>query len=203
MNRRRPSSICRCRNSRRCWPARRWTTLRRSGFSPRGGDRAEERRRRPAREARFRAARAATSPAARKPRAAAKGQDHRHDRRLYRHMAGCRRQVQRDHRGLPRSRLEQNDQCYGESQFLRGRIAAMREILDMVQPSRSLQHKPTGRTDGPAIAAGFDEGVEHMSRRKTVAAPESRPKRNSGPNSRPRKKAPRRATDLQKSRRKG
>lgn len=33
-----------------------------------------------------------------------------------------------------RSRLEQNDQNYGESQFLRGRIAACREILEMVKP---------------------------------------------------------------------
>jgi len=34
-----------------------------------------------------------------------------------------------------RSRLEQNEQSYGESQFLRGRISAMRDILDMVKPS--------------------------------------------------------------------
>lgn len=34
-----------------------------------------------------------------------------------------------------RSRLEQNDQGYGESQFLRGRISACREILDMVRPA--------------------------------------------------------------------
>jgi hypothetical protein len=34
-----------------------------------------------------------------------------------------------------RSRLEQNDQSYGESQFLRGRISAMREILEMVKPT--------------------------------------------------------------------
>ena len=33
-----------------------------------------------------------------------------------------------------RSRLEQNDQSYGESQFLRGRISAMREVLDIVKP---------------------------------------------------------------------
>jgi hypothetical protein len=34
-----------------------------------------------------------------------------------------------------RSRLEQNDQSYGESQFVRGRITAMRELLDMVKPA--------------------------------------------------------------------
>jgi predicted GTPase len=34
-----------------------------------------------------------------------------------------------------RWRLEQNDQSYGESQFLRGRITAMREILEMVKPA--------------------------------------------------------------------
>jgi hypothetical protein len=34
-----------------------------------------------------------------------------------------------------RTRLEQYDQNYGESQFLRGRIAAMREILEMVKPA--------------------------------------------------------------------
>jgi len=34
-----------------------------------------------------------------------------------------------------RSRLETNDQSYGESQFLRGRVAAMREMLDMVKPA--------------------------------------------------------------------
>ena len=34
-----------------------------------------------------------------------------------------------------RSRLEQFDQGYGESQFYRGRIAACREILDMVKPA--------------------------------------------------------------------
>jgi len=33
-----------------------------------------------------------------------------------------------------RSRLETNDQSLGESQFLRGRISAMREILTLVQP---------------------------------------------------------------------
>lgn len=33
-----------------------------------------------------------------------------------------------------RDRLESNDQSYGESQFLRGRISAMREILEMVKP---------------------------------------------------------------------
>jgi threonine aldolase len=34
-----------------------------------------------------------------------------------------------------RARLEQNDQSYGESQFLRGRITAMREILEMAKPA--------------------------------------------------------------------
>jgi hypothetical protein len=34
-----------------------------------------------------------------------------------------------------RVRLEVSDQSYGESQFLRGRIAAMREILDLVKPA--------------------------------------------------------------------
>lgn len=34
-----------------------------------------------------------------------------------------------------RARLEQNEQSYGESQFLRGRIASMRELLDMVKPA--------------------------------------------------------------------
>ena len=34
-----------------------------------------------------------------------------------------------------RTRLESNDQNYGESQFLRGRIAAMRELLAMVKPA--------------------------------------------------------------------
>jgi hypothetical protein len=34
-----------------------------------------------------------------------------------------------------RSRLEQNEQSQGESQFLRGQIAAMREILGMATPA--------------------------------------------------------------------
>jgi len=34
-----------------------------------------------------------------------------------------------------RTRLEQHDQNYGESQFLRGRIAAMREVLELVKPA--------------------------------------------------------------------
>jgi hypothetical protein len=34
-----------------------------------------------------------------------------------------------------RSRLEQNDQSYGDSQFMRGRISAMREILEMAKPT--------------------------------------------------------------------
>jgi hypothetical protein len=33
------------------------------------------------------------------------------------------------------SRLEANEQSFGESQFLRGRIFAMREILALVQPA--------------------------------------------------------------------
>ena len=33
-----------------------------------------------------------------------------------------------------RDRLEHNDQTYGESQFLRGRISAMRELLSMAVP---------------------------------------------------------------------
>lgn len=33
-----------------------------------------------------------------------------------------------------RDRLEANDQHYGESQFLRGKIAALREILSMAKP---------------------------------------------------------------------
>lgn len=36
---------------------------------------------------------------------------------------------------LCRSRLEQNEQSPSESQFLRGQIAAMREILGMTTPS--------------------------------------------------------------------
>jgi hypothetical protein len=34
-----------------------------------------------------------------------------------------------------RTRLEANDQHYGESQFLRGKVAAMREILALVKPA--------------------------------------------------------------------
>ena len=34
-----------------------------------------------------------------------------------------------------RSRLEQNEQSFAESQFLRGRIAACREILALVRPA--------------------------------------------------------------------
>jgi len=34
-----------------------------------------------------------------------------------------------------RARLEQNDQGYGESQFIRGRISTCRELLDMVKPA--------------------------------------------------------------------
>lgn len=34
-----------------------------------------------------------------------------------------------------RSRLEQNDQSLSESQYLRGRIAAAREIVGMVMPA--------------------------------------------------------------------
>lgn len=34
-----------------------------------------------------------------------------------------------------RSRLETNDQSYGDSQFCRGRISAVREVLDMVRPA--------------------------------------------------------------------
>lgn len=33
-----------------------------------------------------------------------------------------------------RGRLEQNDQSYGESQFVRGRISAVREILELTKP---------------------------------------------------------------------
>jgi hypothetical protein len=33
-----------------------------------------------------------------------------------------------------RDRLEANDQHYGESQFLRGKIAALRELLALVKP---------------------------------------------------------------------
>lgn len=32
-------------------------------------------------------------------------------------------------------RLEQYDQSYGESQFIRGQLYAMREILDLVRPA--------------------------------------------------------------------
>ena len=41
-----------------------------------------------------------------------------------------------------RSRLEQHDQNYGESQFLRGRIAAAREILERAKPAIVEQPKP-------------------------------------------------------------
>jgi hypothetical protein len=34
-----------------------------------------------------------------------------------------------------RIRLEQSDQSYGESQFIRGRISVCRDILDMVKPA--------------------------------------------------------------------
>jgi hypothetical protein len=34
-----------------------------------------------------------------------------------------------------RTRLEHNDQGYGESQFIRGRISAVREILELVRPA--------------------------------------------------------------------
>lgn len=34
-----------------------------------------------------------------------------------------------------RSRLEVNEQGYGESQFVRGRISAMRELLALVKPA--------------------------------------------------------------------
>jgi hypothetical protein len=34
-----------------------------------------------------------------------------------------------------RTRLEQPDQAYGESQYLRGKIAAMREVLELVKPA--------------------------------------------------------------------
>lgn len=44
-----------------------------------------------------------------------------------------------------RSRLETSDQSYGESQFLRGRISACREILDMVKPA--VVTVSTGKTE--------------------------------------------------------
>jgi hypothetical protein len=41
-----------------------------------------------------------------------------------------------------RNRMEQNDQSYGETQFLRGRIAAMRELLEMVKPRVAVTTPP-------------------------------------------------------------
>jgi hypothetical protein len=41
-----------------------------------------------------------------------------------------------------RSRLETSDQSYGESQWLRGRIAAMRELLDLVRPAVVVANPP-------------------------------------------------------------
>jgi uncharacterized membrane protein YccC len=45
-------------------------------------------------------------------------------------VAECNNQIE-----AARTRLEANDQHYGESQFLRGRIAALREILAMARPA--------------------------------------------------------------------
>lgn len=36
---------------------------------------------------------------------------------------------------VARSRLEEHEQSYGESEFLRGRISAFREILSMARPA--------------------------------------------------------------------
>jgi hypothetical protein len=41
-----------------------------------------------------------------------------------------------------RSRLEVNDQSYGESQYLRGRVSALREILDMAKPAVVVNNQP-------------------------------------------------------------
>jgi len=41
-----------------------------------------------------------------------------------------------------RTRLEANDQHYGESQFLRGKVAALRELLALVKPAVVTQAPP-------------------------------------------------------------
>lgn len=46
-----------------------------------------------------------------------------------------------------RGRLEQNDQSYGESQFIRGRLSAMRELLDMAKPSVVVDNTPRAPID--------------------------------------------------------
>jgi hypothetical protein len=54
-----------------------------------------------------------------------------------------------------RSRLEQPDQSFSESQFLRGRISAMREVLDMVKPAVVTTTPPAPRELKPHDRSGY------------------------------------------------
>lgn len=52
-----------------------------------------------------------------------------------------------------RDRLEANDQSYGESQFLRGRVSACREILELAKP-KLVSHNPTPQELRPRDRSG-------------------------------------------------